>query len=110
MIKENSKYKHCNHHHELTNNHEVITIDGEEIVANKDAKLLIQEMNRLGLKTRTHHVDSNGGFVGILLDNVDFEVKQVYEHHSTRTTYNGKPEILISWRNKQNNNSNNDSI
>ena len=63
MIKENSKYKHCSHHHELTNNHEVITIDGEEIVVNKDAKLLIQEMNRLGLKTRTHHVDSNGGFV-----------------------------------------------
>ena len=100
IMKNSDKYKHCNHHHELTEDHELIKIDGLDVVVNKEAKLLIQELNRLGLKTRTHHVDKNGGFIGILLDGVDFEVRQVFESDSTRDTYNGKAELLISWRNK----------
>ncbi len=93
------KYKHCNHHHELTDKHTLVIIDGEEVVVNNDAMLLIQELNRLGLKTRTHHIDEdcNHPFLSILLDNVDISVREVNEKDADRKTYNGKKELLIQW-------------
>lgn len=99
-LKESNAYKHCNHHHELTEDHEVIQIDGLDVVTNKEATVLIQELNKVGLRTRTHHVDKNGGFIGILMDNVEIEVVKVNEGHSTRDIYNGKTELLISWKRK----------
>lgn len=93
------KYKHCNHHHELTDKHTLIIIDGQEVVVNNDAMLLIQELNRLGLKTRTHHIAEDCGhpFISILLDNVDISVREVNEKDADRTVYNGKKELLIQW-------------
>jgi hypothetical protein len=95
------KYKHCNHHHELTENEQLISLNGDVIVADKKAIPLLEALNNLGLKTRTHHADSKGGFVSILLDNVRIEVKQVQEVDSTRNKYDGKFEALIVWSNKE---------
>jgi hypothetical protein len=91
------KYKYCNHHHELTDGHEVVNFGNGEFVANKIAIPLLKALNEIGLKTRTHHIDESGGFISILLDNVQIEVRKVGEAHSTRTEYNGKYELLINW-------------
>lgn len=94
-------YSHVNHHHPPTENHTIITIDGEEIVANKEAIELLVALNNTGLKTRSHHVDKEGGWVTILMDNVDrLSIQDVYEKDTPRTKYNGKRELLISWKNK----------
>jgi hypothetical protein len=96
---ETNKYKFCNHHHELTDHHEMVDFGDGEFVANKKAIPLLKALNELGLRTRSHHVDENGGFVAILLENnVTAEIrKSVYERDSTRTKYNGKSELLIQW-------------
>ncbi len=96
---ESDKYLFCNHHHELTDQHEIVDFGSGEFVANKIATPLLKSLNELGLKTRTHHVDKEGGFVSILLDNVTVEIQQVHEIHANRTNYNGKYEVLIKWRN-----------
>lgn len=100
MIQGTDKYKFCNHHHELTNRHEIVDFGDGEFVANKMAIPLLKALNELGLRTRTHHVDNNGGFVSILLTNaVECEIKTVNEVDAIRTTYNGQKEMLIKWRN-----------
>lgn len=91
------KYRYCNHHHELTENHELVDFGDGEFVANKQAVPLLRALNEAGLRTRTHHMDSEGGFIGILLDNARIEVRPVHEVHSDRDRYNGKIELLISW-------------
>lgn len=91
------KYKHCNHHHELTDQHEIVDFGDGEFVANKVAIPLLKALNEAGLRTRTHHMDNEGGFVSILLDNVRIEIKTVNEIDATRTKYNGKKELLILW-------------
>ena len=93
-------YKYCNHHHEPTKEHKIIEIDGQKIVANELAVTLLKELNKLGLKTRSHHIDGDINWVTILLDNVNIEIKDVDEKDATRTKYNGKKELLISWNNK----------
>lgn len=96
------KYKFCNHHHELTENETMVDFGDGEFVANKAAVPLLKSLNELGLRTRTHHVDENGGFVSILITNlIDVEVKKVEEIHSTRTKYDGETEVLIRWRRTQ---------
>ena len=90
-------YKHCNHYHELTDQHEIVDFGSGEFVANKIAIPLLKALNEQGLKTRTHHVDETGGFVSILLDNVQVEIRKVGEIHSTRVAYNEKFELLIKW-------------
>jgi hypothetical protein len=58
-------------------------------------------LNELGLKTRTHHIDENGGFVSILIENgIRAEIREVNEFYADRTKYNGKTELLISWVSK----------
>lgn len=93
------KYKYCNHHHELTDKHQMLELNGENVVVNSDAVLLLQELNRLGLTTRTHHIAEGHphAFLSIILDNVDIEIRDVYERDSSRTTYNGKKELLLRW-------------
>lgn len=94
------KYKYCNHHHELTADHEIIDLGTGPFVANKSAIPLLKALNDLGLITRTHHVDQAGGFISIILDaHIDIEIKTVYENDATRTQYNGKTELLIGWNN-----------
>lgn len=92
-----SNYKYCNHHHEMTDQHELVDFGDGEFVANKVAVPLLRELNKLGLRTRTHHVDESGGFIGILIDNATIEVKKVNEIHADRTKYDGKYELLIQW-------------
>lgn len=93
------KYKYCNHHHELTDKHTITKIDGNDVVVNTEAILLLHELNKLGLKTRTHHIaeDCPHAFLSILLDNVEIEVVTVYEKDSNRTHYNGKKELILKW-------------
>lgn len=91
------KYTHCNHHHELTEEHEMVNFGYGEFVANKSAIPLLKALNDAGLKTRTHHFGNNGNFISILLDNVEIKEQVVNEVHSTRTQYNGKKELLIFW-------------
>lgn len=94
-----SKYKNCNHHHELTDQHEIVDFGDGEFVANKEAIPLLKSLNELGLRTRTHHItnEDDHAFISILLDNVEIEVKTVDEIHADRTKYNGKTELLIRW-------------
>lgn len=97
---ETDKYKYCNHHHELTDKHTMVNIEGESIVANVDAASLLNALNELGLRTRTHHIVKGEpcAFVSIILDEgVQIEVKTIDERDSTRTKYNGLKELLISW-------------
>lgn len=92
------KYKHCNHHHELSDNHQIVDFGYGEFVANKEAVSLLKSLNELGLKTRSHHIDNKPhAWITILLDNVDIEIRTVDERDATRTRYNGKKEMLIRW-------------
>lgn len=93
------KYKFCNHHHELTEDYEVVDFGDGEFVANKAAIPLLKALNEAGLRTRTHHFanEDEHGFVSILLDNVRIEVRPVSEIHADRDKYNDKFELLISW-------------
>ena len=95
------KYKVCNHHHELTDEHEIVDFGDGEFVANVQAIPLLKALNEAGLRTRSHHMDDTGqGFVCILLDNVSIEVRKIFEKDASRDKYNGKYEILIMWDNK----------
>lgn len=95
-----NKYRYCNHYHELTDEHRIVDFGDGEFVANVDAIPLLEALAKLGLRTRTHHVDKYGGFFSILLEpNVRVEVKTVNEIHSERTKYNGMLEVLIQWYN-----------
>lgn len=101
MSQPTDRYAYCNHHHELTDDHELVDFGDGEFVANKIAIPLLKALNDLGLRTRTHHVDETGGFVSILMDNVSIEVRKANEIHATRNKYNGKHELLIRWDNKE---------
>lgn len=97
--KETEKYRYCNHYHEIGDNHEMIDFGDGEFVANKEAIPLLKALNEIGLRTRTHHIDKErNAFISILLDNANIEVKKVYERDADRTKYNGKYELLISWK------------
>lgn len=93
-------FRFCNHHHELTPDHELVDFGDGPFVANRAAIPLLKALNDMGLRTRTHHVDGPGyGFVSILLDDhVSIEVKTVNESDADRTKYNGMKELLIMWQ------------
>lgn len=101
--KATDKYTYCNHFHELTEDHEIVNLGDQDVVVNKEATILLKELNRLGLKTRSHHVGDNECFLSILLDNTSIEVREVNERDSTRDIYNGKNELLIQWKRKKDN-------
>jgi hypothetical protein len=95
------KYLHCNHYHELTDQHEIVDFGDGEFVANKEAVPLLKALNELGLRTRTHHISEAGenNFISILLgEKINIEIKTVNEVDSDRTKYNGQKELLIQWR------------
>lgn len=93
------QYKHCNHHHELTDKHVLVDFGDGEFVANKDGVPILEALNSLGIRTRTHHIEKGEYcFLTILLDNVDIEVVTVNEIHADRDKYNGKKELLIRWK------------
>jgi len=97
-MKEEQAYKYCNHHHAIGKNHELVDFGDGKFVANKEAIPLLKVLNEIGLKTRSHHINGEkNAWICILLDNVNIEIKAVFEKASTRTKYNGKKELLISW-------------
>lgn len=101
MSKEDNteKYRFCNHHHEIGENHELVDFGDGKFVANKEAIPLLKALNEIGLKTRTHHIDKEeNAFISILLDNAEVEIRKVSEGSADRTKYNGKYELLISWK------------
>lgn len=84
----------------MTDQHQLVDFGTGPFVANKKAIPLLKALNELGLKTRTHHVDDNGGFVSIILDkHIQAEIRTVFENDASRTKFNGKVELLIGWRN-----------
>jgi hypothetical protein len=98
-MKETDKYKFCNHHHELDDEHKIVDFGTGKFVANTKAVPLLKALNELGLETRTHHIGNEQyAFISIILDNVDIEIKTVYENDAERTKYNGKKELLINWK------------
>lgn len=98
--KPTDKYRYCNHHHELDDEHELVDFGNGEFVANKQAIPLLKALNEIGLKTRSHHIaDEPFAWVCILMDNItDIHIKDVYEADADRTKYNGKKEVLIEWK------------
>lgn len=98
------KYLFCNHHHELTDEYEIVNFGDGEFVANKEGIPLLKALNEIGLKTRTHHITKHTeedprSFVSIIIDDdMTIEFKTIFENDATRTQYNGKKEILISWK------------
>lgn len=93
------KYKYCNHYRELTEDYEIVDFGDGEFVANKAAVPLLKALNEAGLKTRTHHFTGSGdSFISILLDNIEYKERPVYEANADRTKYNGRGELLIEWR------------
>ena len=93
------KYKYCNHHHKLTKNHTIVDFGDGNFVANNAAIPLLKALNEVGLRTRTHHITKGEyAFISILLDNVIVEKREVFEKDAERTKYNGKKELLISWK------------
>ena len=43
--KPTDKYKHCNHHHEIGDNHELVDFGDGEFVANKEAIPLLKALS-----------------------------------------------------------------
>lgn len=93
------EYRWCNHHHKLEGEHTIVDFGDGPFVANNDGIPLLKALNEIGLRTRTHHIEKDGGcFVSILLDDrVRFEIKKVFEKDADRTKYNGMTELLILW-------------
>ena len=100
--KPTDKYKYCNHHHELTDQHEIVDFGDGKFVANKKAIPLLKALNELGLRTRSHHIadDSKYGWFTILLDGVILEIVDVNEIDADRTKYNGKKELRLTFKTK----------
>lgn len=92
------KYKFCNHHHELTEEQELIDLGTGLFVADKKMIPLLRSLNELGLITRTHNYNKNGSFVSIILnDKIRFEIRKVNERDSSREDFNGETELLITF-------------
>lgn len=93
------KYKYCNHHHELTEQHEIVDFGDGNFVANKKAIPLLKALNELGLRTRSHHItDEKYAWFTILLDDVILEIVDVNECDADRTKYNGKKELRLTFK------------
>lgn len=102
-LKPSEEFVHCNHHHELDDSYQLVDFGTGQFVANVEAIPLLKALNEIGLKTRTHHISSKGdrerAFVSIVLDpDVIIEIRAISEYHSTRTDFDGKTELLISWK------------
>ena len=102
MSKPITRYRFCNHHHKPTKQQKIVDLGTGRFVADKVALPLLKALNEVGLETRTHHVDDNQGFVGIMLDNVSVEIRKVFESHAARTKYNNRYCIILHWIRKKN--------
>ncbi|MGD9157200.1 MAG: hypothetical protein PVG39_02215 [Desulfobacteraceae bacterium] len=80
-LTESDKYKHCNHHHELTENQEIVVIGGDEFVADKEMIPLLRALNDAGIKTTSHCCghETNRPFIRISTKNIEFIDLRQYE-------------------------------
>lgn len=95
------KFKQYNHHHKLTKDHKLVNFSNSKFVADKKRIPLLKALNQCGLVTRTHCYGHETGysFVGIMFENdMSIEIKNIFERDSLRTKFNGKTELLISWK------------
>jgi hypothetical protein len=93
-------YADFNHHHELQEDQKIIIIDGKQFIADIPLIPLIKELNKVGIKTRTHCCGhgNDGAFIGIILDeNTHLNISPVYEKDTNRTDFDGKRQLIISW-------------
>lgn len=98
MSEPTDKYKHFNHHHEITDDQEFIEIGGQKIIADKKMVSLLKALNDLGLETRTHNYNKEECWVSIVFDNrTQVNIRKIQESNATRTRFNGKTEVLLSW-------------
>lgn len=93
MKKETDEYKYCNHHHEITEDQEMIDLGTGKFVADKELIPLLKELNQAGLITRSHCCGHTGGksFLVIKTDNI---------FHVEIRNYHDMKEIVISWTKK----------
>ena len=101
--KSSNKYKKYNHYHEIDDEHTIVDFGNGKFVANNEAIPLLKALNNIGLRTRTHHIGKEEwAFISILLDkDVSLEIKHIFEGYADRTKYNGKKELLISWKKQE---------
>ena len=93
--------KKFNHHHKITKDQKMVDFGTGKFIADKKRIALLKALNECGLITRTHCYGHETGcsFVSILFENdIRIEVRKVHESDSSRTKFNGKTEMLISWR------------
>ena len=89
-----------NHHHPITKEQCKADFGSGGFIADIEMIPLLKALNDMGLITRTHCCGHETGhsFVSILLDNVEVEVKNVFEIHSDRDFKLGQKELLIKWQ------------
>lgn len=95
--------KKFNHHHKITKEQKIVNFGTGKFIADKKRIPLLKVLNECGLLTRTHCYGHKTGysFVSIILDgNMRIELRKIYEKDSSRIKFNGKTEILISWKRK----------
>ena len=98
MTSPTDKYKHCNHHHELTDDQQIVDFGSGPFVADKRFIPLLREMNKLGLVTRTHnYAEDQASFLSILISGVSVEIRDVDEKDADRTLFDGEKEMLLVW-------------
>ena len=76
MEKETDKYKHFNHHHEMTEEQELVDFGTGQFVADKKMIPLLEAMNDIGLVTLSHCQGHNSSyaFVKIKMKDVTLNV------------------------------------
>jgi hypothetical protein len=100
MKKATDKYKHMNHHHELTGEQEIIDLGTGKFVADKPMIPLLKALNDIGIRTRSHNYDSETGqhFVAICLDEgMNVNITSGHENHSTRDNMCDN-QVVIGWK------------
>ena len=81
------KYKHMNHHHELTNDQEIVDLGTGQFVVDKQMLPLLKALNAIGLRTRSHNYSKETGehFIAIYLDEgMNINITSAHENCSTR--------------------------
>ena len=95
-----AQYKAFNHHHELADDQRMINLGTGQFVADKKMIPLLKALNSIGLITRTHCIghENDHAFVGILMHDVDIQVRKATEQHSARDF--DCNELIINWLKK----------
>jgi len=93
--------KNCNHHHELTEEQEIVDFGTGEFVADRKRVALLKALNECGLITRTHCYGHETGisFISVLInEHVNIEIREVTEPNSNRDFCKNQRELLINWK------------